>query len=98
MRSMLWGIFGLILFASVSNAQVVVKVMPVAPVVKVAPPPKPHPTYVWVDGHWVWSKKMKQYVWKEGYWIRPKKGHCWVPGHWANVPGGVKWVPGHWSR
>ncbi|OFY92939.1 MAG: hypothetical protein A3K10_01810 [Bacteroidetes bacterium RIFCSPLOWO2_12_FULL_31_6] len=99
MKKIILGAFAFMLFAYASNAQVVVKVMPVVPVVKVVAPPRPGPKHVWIDGHWIWDKRMKNYVWKEGYWATPRRGHHhFVQGHWDNVPGGVKWIPGHWTR
>lgn len=80
------------------SAQVVVKIKPARPKVEVVKPSKPGPKHIWIDGHWKWDKKRKEYVWVKGHWSKPRKGHAWVPGHWQKVPGGFKWVPGHWRR
>lgn len=89
---------GLFIYNDNLSAQVVVKVKPAKPKVVVVKPAKPGPKHVWIDGHWKWSKKRKEYVWVKGYWLKPKKGYTWVPGHWKKVPGGFKWVRGHWRR
>jgi hypothetical protein len=98
MKKVFVSVFACILFSLASNAQVVVKVIPAAPVVKIIQPAKPGHHHVWIDGHWIWDKRTKQYIWRDGYWSKPKKGHHWVPGHWVDAPGGHKWIPGHWSR
>ena len=89
---------GLFIYNDNLSAQVVVKIKPARPKVVVVKPPKPGPKHVWINGHWKWSKKRKEYIWVKGYWLKPKKGRAWVPGHWEKVPGGFKWVPGHWRR
>lgn len=78
------------------NAQVVVKVRPVAPVVVAVRPAAPAPDYVWVDGEWVYYKN-RGYVWKEGYWLKPRAGYAWTPGRWVVVRGGHRWVAGCWK-
>jgi WXXGXW repeat (2 copies) len=81
------------------QAQFVVKVRPVAPVVVRTRPPAPGPRHIWVDGEWVWRNN--QYVYTEGRWMRPVyPGARWIPGHWKfhRRRGGWFWVPGHWSR
>jgi hypothetical protein len=63
------------------------------------PPPKeevrpaPRANYVWVEGHWKWTRR--GYVWAPGHWERARKGE-WVPGHWDQTARGYVWVPGHW--
>lgn len=98
MKKTILSVFALVFYAHISNAQVIVTVVPSEPVIKVIAPEKPTPKHVWVDGFWVWNKRLHQYVWRDGYWIVPKRGHYWVPGHWDKVPAGHRWVPGHWSR
>lgn len=88
----------LFLYSESSLSQVVVKVKPANPKVVVVKPLKPGPKHIWVDGHWRWDKKRKEYIWIKGHWSKPKKGHAWIPGHWKKVPGGFKWIPGHWKR
>ena len=87
-----------ILITSQLKSQVVIKVRPAKPNVVVMKPQKPGTRHIWIDGHWKWNKKRKEYVWIKGYWTQPKKGQKWIPGHWVKVPGGHKWVPGHWAR
>jgi hypothetical protein len=88
----------LLSFAFASQAQVIVKIKPVAPKVVIVKPAAPSSRHIWIDGHWKWDKIQKQYVWVEGYWIKQKRGHAWVDGHWLDTPNGFKWVPGHWKR
>ena len=83
------------LAASSINAQVVVKVKPVKPRVKVVTTVSAHPGHVWINGHWKYSGG--RYVWVDGYYVKERPGHVWVSGHWKSVPGGWKWVPGHWK-
>lgn len=89
-----------VFFALVSStqAQVVVKVEPARPATVIVKPAKGRKGYVWVDGHWRYSKRMNRYVWVDASWIRVKRGHSYVAGHWAAAPGGYKWIPGHWAR
>lgn len=94
---MLTALFTLVI-AAPTDAQVVVKIKPSRPHVVAVKPACPGPHYVWIDGHWRWSKKKHDYVWVDGHWVKARKGHVWVDGHWADVPGGHKWVPGHWQR
>ena len=79
-----------------SQAQVVVKVRPVAPVV--VKPACPAPGHVWVSGSWKWNKKTRNYVWVDGHWVKPHRlGAGWIDGHWRTTRGGWKYIPGHWS-
>lgn len=85
------------LFVSLgSQAQVVVKVRPVAPVV--VRPASPSTYHVWVGGSWKWNRRTKSYDWINGYWAKPRRhGSVWIEGHWRSARGGWKYVPGHWS-
>jgi hypothetical protein len=78
------------------EAQVIVKVRPVAPVV--VRPACPSSNHVWVGGAWKWNRKINNYAWVDGYWAKPRRhGVNWVDGHWRASRGGWKYVPGHWS-
>ena len=82
-------------FSFASDAQIVVRIRPSAPVVRVRPP-IPSPGHVWVSGNYVW--RGGQYVYTDGYWARPPQyRHNWVEGHWRNTRRGWTWVPGHWN-
>jgi len=84
--------------ASISQAQIIVKIKPKPPKA-VVKPPKPGPKHVWIAGHWQWNKQTNNYVWTKGHWTKPKRpGTTWVPGHWNDTPNGYKWVPGHWKN
>jgi hypothetical protein len=79
-----------------AEAQFVVRVRPVAPVVRIRPA-CPSPRHVWVAGEYVW--RGGQYVYTDGYWAEPPfPGRRWVEGHWKNTRRGWVWVPGHWKR
>jgi hypothetical protein len=91
-------VFGIFLVAPIQLlSQVVIKVVPQKPKA-IVKPAKPAGNVVWIDGHWLWSKKKKDYVWVKGSWNKPKRGKAWVAGRWEKVPGGHKWIPGHWKR
>src|SRR4051812_20341728 len=88
-----------IFLLSCTNAfpQVYVRIRPVVPVIKVAPP-APHPHWMWIDGSWRWDRRMRQYVWVDGYWVEPVRGHVWIAGFWRESRRGYVWVPGRWRR
>lgn len=70
-----------------SEAQVMVKVRPVAPVVVRPTCPSSH--HVWVGGSWKWNRRMNNYEWVNGYWVRPRShGAVWVDGYWRATRGG----------
>lgn len=77
-----------------ANAQFVIKVRPVAPVVVRVGPPSPR--HIWVDGEWVWRGGRYEYV--QGYWAAPGYGRAWIPGHWKQTRRGWVWKQGHWRR
>ncbi len=80
--------------AFASSAQIVVKIRPHTPVVKVRPP-LPSPKHVWVTGEYV--VRDGGYVYNDGYWVVPPERRThWVEGHWRHRRGGWVWVPGHW--
>ncbi|HEY3756947.1 MAG TPA: YXWGXW repeat-containing protein [Opitutaceae bacterium] len=77
--------------------------VPQGEVVVNAPPPlqteivtvSPGPEYVWIGGHWGWSRR--HWVWVGGYWAhRHHPGAVWIGGHWDRRPGGYVWVEGRW--
>lgn len=79
-------------------SQVVVKVKPTKAKTTVIKPRKPSKNFVWIEGHWKWSKKTNRYIWVGGHWVKkPSSKHRWVPGHWRKAPGGWKFIPGHWA-
>ncbi len=80
------------------QSQIVVKVKPNRPQAVVVQPVAPKNGHLWIDGHWLWSKKENKYVWVKGHWEKPPRpGAVWTPGYWMDAPGGYKWVPGHWK-
>lgn len=82
------------LFTAPASAQVgiYVRVGPPAPRYE-RRPPRPHPGWVWVAGHWGWQGR---WVWTGGYWTAGRRGCAWIPGHWRNSYRGYYWVGGHW--
>jgi YXWGXW repeat-containing protein len=87
-------LLGLILLPAASNAQVVVRIGPPAPVVEHYGPP-PHEGWVWQPGYHYWDGN--RYVWRAGVWAEPPRRHAvWVPHHWVHRHGGWVLVEGHW--
>ena len=82
---------------SVSNAQVVVKVRPVAPrhAVVIASGHAPHGK-VWIGGHWM--VKGNNYYWQDGYYTSHRRGYRYMDGFWKQNRNGWVWVPGKWKR
>ncbi|HEY8038874.1 MAG TPA: hypothetical protein VIF15_03740 [Polyangiaceae bacterium] len=58
--------------------------------------PAPGAEYVWIRGHWLWSRG--DWVWRPGHWEVRRDGHEWAPGHWQRRPRGWIWIEGHWKR
>lgn len=88
----------IISFAAITttNAQIIIKVRPAAPVVR-ARPLAPGPRHVWVAGEYAWQGGT--YVYTDGYWaVPPARFRVWKEGHWKKRPGGWIWVRGHWVR
>ncbi|MFM9944420.1 MAG: hypothetical protein ACKVQB_04235 [Bacteroidia bacterium] len=81
----------------ISNAQIMVKVKPMAPrhAVVVAPARIPQGK-VWIGGHWV--VKGNNYLWQDGYYANHRKGYRFVEGFWKHSRHGWVWVPGKWRR
>ncbi|MBS1496504.1 MAG: hypothetical protein JSU03_02455 [Bacteroidetes bacterium] len=80
-------------FALAGNAQVFVKVRPVA-VVKVRPV-APSARHIWVADEYVYRNNRYEVV--PGYWAVPPSGRAvWVQGHWKHKRRGWFWIPGHW--
>lgn len=57
-------------------------------------PISPNPSYVWIDGEWVWGGR--QYVYRNGYWAPPRGHRVWVGGGWEQRREGWHWRQGHW--
>jgi hypothetical protein len=85
----------LMLFATSSNAQVVVKKRLVERQLVVYRSPRPSVKHFWVDGEWV--QEGKSYVEVPAHWaIAPHPHALWVPGEWRPRKGGYVWLPGKW--
>ncbi|WP_284653065.1 hypothetical protein [Flavobacterium terrisoli] len=57
--------------------------------------PQPQPTYVWIDGDWIWRNNV--YVYREGYWAPPRTNKVYVKGYWKHDNRGHRWVKGRWK-
>jgi hypothetical protein len=90
-------ICGLILTASIAQAQVVVRIGPPPPPPREVIPVRPyaHPDWAWRAGYHRWDGR--RYVWVPGsYAAPPRRGARWVPGSWRNTRRGYVWVEGRW--
>ena len=81
-----------------TQAQVIVKIKPVAPKVILKKSRKPYKNAVWIDGYWGWNKRTNRYVWKSGQWVKPKRNRTYVAGKWIKKSSGWLYVPGKWVR
>ena len=78
-----------------SEAQIVVRVRPYAPKVRVHPiAPSAH--HIWIEGGWV--GRGRDYAWQDGYWTTPRRGYRYSKGYWNHSRRGYVWVPGRWQR
>ena len=75
----------------------VVVVKPVRPHIYVNKHIQVKSGYVWIDGHWKYNKRTRNYVWVNGSVVKKKRGQVWVSGHWKRVRGGYTYVPGFWA-
>ncbi len=78
-----------------ADAQVIIRVRPVAPrVVRIA---SPSPRHIWIEEDWAYRNNA--YAYTGGHWAEPPAGYSvWVPGHWKDTPRrGWVWRPGHWK-
>lgn len=70
------------------------------------PPPRPRPErrppprrgYVWVPGHWVWSRQRRTYVWVRGRWIRNRPGWRYRNPRWVLRGNNWVFISGGWVR
>lgn len=79
----------------VSEAQIVVRVRPHAPNVRVHPI-APSSRHIWIEGGWV--GRGHDYAWQDGYWTMPRRGYHYSRGYWQHSRRGYVWVPGRWQR
>ena len=71
-------IIAILLFSISLNAQIVIKVRPQEPKVKVVKKGKPpRPNMFWKKGHWKWENRKKEYIWVPGHWLKKRKGFIW---------------------
>ena len=71
----------LIFGAYISQAQIIVKMRPVAPrgAIVIAPGRTPHGK-MWVGGHWM--VRGNNYYWQDGYYTNHRPGYRYIDGHW----------------
>lgn len=58
----------------------------------------PSPRHVWVEGHWDWSRRQRDWVWREGGWkVPPRNRHRWVAPTYQRR--GDRWevIKGRWD-
>jgi hypothetical protein len=97
-KNILFSTIILILIAPNLMGQMIVKVKPQRPAVVIVTPNKSIKNKAWIEGHWAWSRKSKNYRWVKGRWVKSRKNQVWVTGKWSKVPAGWKYTPGRWSR
>jgi hypothetical protein len=77
-----------------SQAQVVIRIGPPAPIVEHYGPP-PQPGFVWIAGYHRYEGD--HYVWTPGHWDRPPHpGAVWVAHRWEHRHGNWVLIEGHW--
>ena len=82
-------------FSVSADAQLTIKIRPIAPH-RVRPMP-PSPKHVWVNGEW--NVNSGHYAYTDGYWSEPRgRYHRHSEGHWKKTRHGWIWVPGGWRR
>ena len=76
------------------DVSVGVTIGPPAPIVEVAPAPRPG--YIWAPGYYGWNGY--QYIWVRGHSMMERPGHYWVAERW--VQRGPRWhfEEGRWER
>lgn len=84
-----------ILFGTLTtNAQIIIKVRPGPPVVRVRPV-SPGPRHIWINGEYILQGN--RYIYTDGYWaVPPPNYRYWKEGHWKKRRGGWIWIRGHW--
>jgi hypothetical protein len=93
--------------AGVSDLSARHRVKPRYKKVVVVKPVKPHiyvnrhvhvrSGYMWIDGHWKFNKRTRNYVWVNGDVVKKKRNKVWVSGRWSKVRGGWIYNPGFWA-
>ena len=76
----------------------IVVVKPNKPKVIINHPNRVRRNYIWVEGHWKWSRFYRDYVWIKGQWMHKRRGYHWQPGFWEVSLTGFMWVEGYWGR
>lgn len=65
------------------------------PLVVERPWRRPHPSAVWIPGHYHWVHG--RYVWYNGYYTYPPRAEAvWVPDCYENRGGTYFYIRGHW--
>lgn len=79
-----------------AHAQVIVREGPPRPRIERIPPPRAG--YVWDQGHYAWSPRIRAYVWVPGTWIVARPGWRRHPGEWERRRDGWVYREGRWGR
>ena len=61
-------------------------------------PMSPSINHVWIDGNWVYSRRMHTYSRNKGYWAQPNQGRKYTQGQWKSTKRGEHWVQGRWKQ
>lgn len=60
---------------------------------------RPSPRHVWVEGHWDWSRRHRDWVWREGGWKVPPRGRGrWIAPSYDRRNDGWVVIKGRWDR
>lgn len=59
-------------------------------------PPQPSNNHVWVDGNWIYNRRLRTYNRSNGYWSTPYRGRKYQSGQWKSNRRGYYWTPGRW--
>jgi len=71
-----------------------VSIAPPAPMLIVAPAPRPG--YLWVPGYWGWNNG--RHVWLNGSWLRERPGYAYWQPRWVQRDGHWLLERGQWAR
>ena len=64
---------------------------------ELARPMSPSNNHIWIDGNWVYNRRMQSYTRTNGYWSMPNRGRTYMQGQWKTSQKGYYWVPGRWK-
>lgn len=53
--------------------------------------------HVWIEGHWVYNKRIRSYIWVEGKYVKKRRNLNWIEGRWVRAKHGWRYIPGYWA-